>query len=321
MTARYETRDGVAIVSLDNPPVNGLGLTTRAGIVEAVDRAQKDPAVTAIVITGAGRAFSAGADIREFNTPKAAQAPTLWTMLDVIESSAKPVVAAIHSLALGGGLEMALAAHYRVVARGAQIGLPEVKIGVLPGAGGTQRLPRAVGLEIALNMIVSGAVVKSEDLAGTRLFDRILEGDLLTGAIAFARDVGARPGPHPKVRDWKIEHPNPEGFIGFARTAVAAASKNFPAPLKCVDAIEAAVKKPFKEGLQVEFEAFLALLQTPESKSLRHAFFGERAAAKIRCEPGDPAARSPFRGGHRRRYHGRRYYDEFSQRRHSRHAG
>ena len=281
MTVRYETRDGVAIVSLDNPPVNGLDLATRTGIVEAIDRAEKDPAVTAIVITGVGRAFSAGADIREFNTPKAVQAPTLWTMLEVIESSAKPVVAAIHSLALGGAVEMALAAHYRVAAPGAQVGLPEVKIGVLPGAGGTQRLPRAVGLEIALNMIVSGAVVKSEELAGTRLFDRILEGDLLTGAIAFARDVATRTGPHPKVRDWKIEHPNAEGFIGFARTAVAAVSRNFPAPLKCVDAIEAAVKKPFAEGLRVELETFLALLQTPESKALRHAFFGERAAAKI----------------------------------------
>ncbi|MDB6160225.1 MAG: 3-hydroxyacyl-CoA dehydrogenase, partial [Gammaproteobacteria bacterium] len=147
MTARYETRDGVAVITLDNPPVNGLGLATRTGIVEGIDRARGDPAVTAIVITGAGRTFSAGADIREFNTPKAVQAPTLWTMLDVIESSAKPVVAAIHSLTLGGGLEMALAAHYRVAARGAQIGLPEVKIGLVPGAGGTQRLPRAVGLE------------------------------------------------------------------------------------------------------------------------------------------------------------------------------
>ena len=281
MTARYETRDGVAIVSLDNPPVNGLGLATRTGVVEGLDRAQKDPAVTAIVITGAGRAFSAGADIREFNTPKAVQAPTLWTMLDVIESSAKPVVAAIHTLVLGGGLEMALAAHYRVAASGTQVGLPEVKLGLAPGAGGTQRLPRAVGLEIALNMIVSGTIVKSEELANTRLFDRVLEGDLLTAAIAFARDVATRSGPHPKVRDWKIEHPNPEGFIGFARTAVATAARNFPAPLKCVDLVEAAVKQPFEAGLRLELETFLALLQTPESKALRHAFFAERAAAKI----------------------------------------
>jgi 3-hydroxyacyl-CoA dehydrogenase len=281
MTARYETREGVAILSLDNPPVNGLGLATRKGIVEGIDRARQDPAVAAIVITGAGRAFSAGADIREFNTPKAAQAPTLWTMLDVIENSAKPVVAAIHSMVLGGGLEMSLAAHYRVAAPGAQVGLPEVKIGVVPGAGGTQRLPRAVGLEIALNMIVSGVTVKSEELVHTRLFDRILKGDLLSEAIAFAREVGTRPGPHPKVRDWKIEHPNAEGFLGFARAAVAAASKSFPAPLKCVDLIEAAVKNPFDEGVQLEREAFLALLQTSQSQALRHAFFGERAAAKI----------------------------------------
>jgi 3-hydroxyacyl-CoA dehydrogenase len=281
MTARYEARDGVAILSLDNPPVNGLGLATRTAVVEGIDRAQQDSAVSSIVITGAGRAFSAGADIREFNTAKAYQAPVLGTVLEVIESSAKPVVAAIHSMALGGGLELALAAHYRVSARRAQIGLPEVKLGVLPGAGGTQRLPRAVGLEIALNMIVSGAPVKSEELAGTRLFDRILEGDLLSGAIAFAREIAARTGAHPRIRDLKIEHPNAEGFIAFARTAVAAASRNYPAPLKCVDALEAAVKKPFAQGLQFEFETFLALVQTPESKALRHAFFGERAAAKI----------------------------------------
>jgi 3-hydroxyacyl-CoA dehydrogenase len=281
MTARYEARDGVAILSLDNPPVNGLGLATRTAVVEGIDRAQRDSAVSSIVITGAGRAFSAGADIREFNTAKAHQAPVLGTVLEVIESSAKPVIAAIHSVALGGGLELALAAHYRVAAPGTQIGLPEVKLGVLPGAGGTQRLPRAVGLEIALNMIVSGAVVSPEELAGTRLFDRILEGDLLSGAIAFAREIGARIGPHPRIRDLKIEHPNAEGFIAFARTAVAAASRNYPAPLKCVDALEAAVKRPFAQGLQFEFETFLALLQTPESKALRHAFFGERAAAKI----------------------------------------
>jgi 3-hydroxyacyl-CoA dehydrogenase len=281
MTARYEVRDGVAIVTLDNPPVNGLNLATRTDVVEGIDRAQQDPAVKAIVLTGAGRAFCAGADIREFNTPASTQEATLWTMLDTIERSAKPVVAAIHSMALGGGLETALAANYRVVVRGTQIGLPEVKIGLLPGAGGTQRLPRAVGLETALNMIVSGVPVKAEDLANTRLFDRILDGDLLNGAMAFARDVGSRSGPHPKVRDWKIEHPNAEGFIEFARGAVASVAKNLPAPMKCVDAVEAAVKKPFDEGLRFELDAFFTLVRTPESHALRHAFFGERAASKI----------------------------------------
>src|SRR5262249_36505757 len=149
-------------------------LATRTDVVEGIDRAQQDPAVKAIVLTGAGRAVCAGADIREFNTPASAQEAALWTMLDTIERSAEPGVAAIHSMALGGGLETALAANYRVVVRGTQIGLPEVKIGLLPGAGGTQRLPRAVGLETALNMIVSGVPLKAEDLANTRLFDRIL---------------------------------------------------------------------------------------------------------------------------------------------------
>src|SRR5262249_40594734 len=161
-----------------------------------------------------------------------------------------PVVAAIHSMALGGGLELALAAHYRVAAPGAQLGLPEVKLGLLPGAGGTQRLPRAVGLEIALNMIVSGVPLQSEQLAQTRLLDRLLDGDLLSGAIAFARDAAANAGPHPRTRDWTVEHPNAAGFIAFARAAVAAVAKNFPAPLSCVDAVEAAVSKPFTEGLR-----------------------------------------------------------------------
>ena len=281
MTARYENHDGVAVITLDNPPVNGLNWATREGVVTGIERALQDPAVVAIVLTGSGRAFCAGADIREFNTPQAARAPTLWTLLEVIESSAKPVIAAIHSMALGGGLETALAAHYRVAARGAQIGLPEVKLGLLPGAGGTQRLPRAVGLEMALNMIVSGTPMRSDELANSRLFDRIVDGDLLTQAIAFARDVATSGRPHPRVRDWHIEHANPEGFIEFARSAVAGASANFPAPLKCVDAVEVAVKKSFDEGLKFELEAFHALLETPQSKALRHAFFSERAAARI----------------------------------------
>jgi 3-hydroxyacyl-CoA dehydrogenase len=281
MTARYEVSDGVAVLTLDNPPLNGLNLATRTAIVEGIDRAQEDLKVSAIVLQGAGRSFSAGADIREFNTPAATQEPTLWRMLSIIEGSAKPVVAAIHSMALGGGLEAILAAHYRVAVRGTQIGLPEVKIGLVPGAGGTQRLPRAVGLETAANMIVSGTSVKVDDVAGTRIFDRILDGDLLEGAIAFARDVGSRSGPHPKVRDWNIDHPNPDGFIEVARNAVLAVARNYPAPLKCLAAVEAATQKPFEEGLQFERDTFYVLLQTPQSKALRHVFFGERAASKI----------------------------------------
>ncbi|KNE75515.1 Enoyl-CoA hydratase [Candidatus Burkholderia crenata] len=296
MAVDYTTCDGIAVITLNNPPVNGLGFSTRLGIVEGVERAQADTSVSAIVITGAGKAFSGGADITEFNTPKATQEPTLHTVIKVVESSTKPVVAAIHSVAMGGGLELALGAHYRVAA-GTQIALPEVKLGLLPGAGGTQRLPRAVGLETALNMIVSGAPVLSEKLAGTGLFDHMAEGDLLGEAITFAQKVGAQSGPHPKVRDRKIEHSNTEGFIQFARNGVTPLAKNFPASLKCIDAVEAGVKLGFDKGMAVERECFVALVQTPESRALRHAFFGERAASKIPDVPSSTPVRKIERVG------------------------
>ncbi|RQS65374.1 3-hydroxyacyl-CoA dehydrogenase [Burkholderia sp. Bp8963] len=291
MAVNYSTRDGVAVITLDNPPVNGLGLSTRAGILEGLDRAAQDPAVSAIVLTGAGRAFSGGADITEFNTPKALQEPTLHTVIRAVEASAKPVVAAIHSVAMGGGLELALGAHYRIAAPGAQIALPEVKLGLLPGAGGTQRLPRAVGLETALNMIVSGAPVPSEQLAKSGLFDEMAEGDLLDAAVAFAHKAGAQAGPHPRVRDREIVHENAAGFIQFARNSAQAAAPNFPAPHKCIDAIEAGVLNGFDKGLVAERDGFLALIMTPESRALRHAFFGERAASKIPDVPADTPVR------------------------------
>ncbi|MEX3855646.1 3-hydroxyacyl-CoA dehydrogenase NAD-binding domain-containing protein [Paraburkholderia sp. BR10923] len=293
MAVDYTTHDGVAVLTLNNPPVNGLGLSTRAGIVEGLDRAQNDSAIKAIVLTGAGKAFSGGADITEFNTPKATQEPTLATVIKAVEGSAKPVVAAIHSVAMGGGLELALGAHYRVAAAGAQIALPEVKLGILPGAGGTQRLPRAIGLEASLNMIVSGAPVLSEKLADSGLFDQVVANpaELSEAALAFARKVGAQAGPHPNVRERKIEHPNAAGFIQFARNSVAAIAKNFPAPHKCIDAVEAGVKDGFDKGLAFERECFIALVQTPESHALRHAFFGERAASKIPDVPSDTPVR------------------------------
>ena len=281
MSVKYETHDGIAVLTLNNPPVNGLGLSSRVGLVEALTNALDDDQVQAIVVTGGERAFSGGADIREFNTPQAGQEPTLPTVIAAFERSTKPVIAAINGMALGGGLELALGMNYRVAHASAQIGLPEVKLGILPGAGGTQRLPRAVGLEAAVNLIVSGAPAAARQLADTRLFDRVVEGDALEAAVAFAREMAASGKALPKVRDWKIEHENAEGFLGFARTAVTAASANYPAPLKCLDAIEAAVLQSFDKGIKVEREAFALLLQTPESKALRHAFFGERAASKI----------------------------------------
>jgi 3-hydroxyacyl-CoA dehydrogenase len=280
MSADYEIKGVIAVITMNNPPVNGLGHATRSGIFDGLKKALADSAVKAIVITGAGKAFSGGADIKEFNTPKTFAEPNLLTVIAAIEAADKPVVAAIHSVAMGGGLELALGCHYRVASPGAQIALPEVKLGLLPGAGGTQRLPRVIGVETALNMIVSGNPVPAEKLAGTKLFDRMIEGDLMAGAVAFAGEITER-RPLPKVRDIRIDLPDHETFFKSARKTVGAASKHFPAPLKCVDCVEAAVTMPFEEGMKVERENFLALVQTTESKALRHYFFGERAAAKI----------------------------------------
>src|SRR3954468_7665097 len=194
MTAEYKVHGDVAVITMNNPPVNGLGYATRAGITDGLSKALDDASVKAIVITGAGKAFSGGADIKEFGTPKALQEPNLLSVILALEASTKPIVAAMHSVAMGGGLELALGCHYRIAAPGTSIALPEVKLGLIPGAGGTQRLPRALGVEPALNMIVSGEPVKAEMLAqlpGQKLFDKMAGSpqSLLEEAIAFARSV------------------------------------------------------------------------------------------------------------------------------------
>ena len=290
MTAHYQLHGAVAVITLDNPPVNGLGLATRSALVDGLRRAGQDEAVKSIVITGAGKAFSGGADIKEFNSPRALAEPTLHSVIAAVENSSKPVIAAIHTVCMGGGLELALGCHYRVVSPGAQIALPEVKLGILPGAGGTQRLPRVVGLEMALNMIVSGTPVASEKLAKTKLFDELVEGDLMTGALNFAERVTAT-RPLPKVRDLKVDYPNHEAFLQFSRNTVKAMAGPFPAPLKCVDAVAASVTKKFDDGLAYERALFVDLVQTTESKALRHAFFGERAASKLPDVPADTPTR------------------------------
>ncbi|MBQ5965249.1 3-hydroxyacyl-CoA dehydrogenase NAD-binding domain-containing protein [Massilia sp. ZL223] len=294
MSADYQVHGDVAVITLNNPPVNGLGLATRTAAAEGVRRAEADEAVRAIVITGAGKAFSGGADIREFNSPKALTEPTLHSLIRVVENASKPVVAAIHSVCMGGGLELALGCNYRVALPGAQIALPEVKLGLLPGAGGTQRLPRLLGLEMALNMVVSGTPVVSEKLAGTALFDEVFPAgtDLLEAAAGFARKV-ADIRPLPKVRDRKVDYPNHEAFLQFSRNTVKAMAGPFPAPLECVEAVAASVtSKDFEEGLKFERERFLHLTQTPESKALRHSFFAERAVSKIPDVPADTPVRS-----------------------------
>ena len=285
MTAEYKVHGSVAVITMANPPVNGLGLSTRQGIVEGLGRANADAAVTSIVITGAGGAFSGGADIKEFGTDKSLQEPNLLSVIAAIENSAKPVVAAMHSVAMGGGLELALGCHYRIAAPGCSIALPEVKLGLIPGAGGTQRLPRVIGVEAALNLIVSGEPVKSEMIGavpGQKLFDKMAASaeSLAAEALAFAQSV-ADARPLPLVRNFPCKHPEGDAYFQFARNMVKGMAKNFPAPAKCVDAVEAATKKEFAESMLVEREIFINLMWTPESRALRHLFMAERAASKI----------------------------------------
>ncbi|WP_053845061.1 3-hydroxyacyl-CoA dehydrogenase NAD-binding domain-containing protein [Paracidovorax avenae] len=295
MTAEYQVHGDVAVITLANPPVNGLGHATRKGITDGLARANADAAVKAIVVTGAGGAFSGGADIKEFGTDKAMQEPNLHSVIRAVEDSAKPVVAAIHTVCMGGGLELALGCHYRIAAPGCSMALPEVKLGLLPGAGGTQRLPRVVGVEAALNMIVSGEPVKSEligGMPGQKLFDKMAASaeSLAEEAMAFARSV-ADARPLPLVRNLPARHPQGDAYFQFARNMVKGMAKNFPAPLKCVDAVEAATKRKFEDGLAYERELFVNLMWTPESRALRHLFLAERAASKIPDVPSDTPKR------------------------------
>jgi len=296
MTAQYQVHGDVAVITLNNPPVNGLGLATRQGIADCMAQANADAAVKAIVITGAGKAFSGGADIKEFGSPKALQEPNLGSVISVLENSSKPVVAALHTVAMGGGLELALGCHYRIAAPGTAIALPEVKLGLIPGAGGTQRLPRVLGVEPALNMIVSGEPVKSEMLAmlpGQKLFDKLSASaeSLAEEALAFARSV-ADVRPLPLVRNLPCKHPLGDAYFQFARNMVKGMSKNYPAPAKCVDVVEAATKKKFEDGMAYERELFINLMMTAESKALRHIFVAERAASKIPDVTADIAQRA-----------------------------
>ena len=289
MSADYNVHGDLAVISLNNPPVNGLGLATRQAIADGVEKAVADKAVKAIVLTGQGKAFSGGADIREFGSPKAIQEPNLLSVIALIENCSKPVVAAVHTVAMGGGLELALGCHYRMAAPGANIALPEVKIGLIPGAGGTQRLPRVLGVEPALNMIVSGEPIKSEMLAmlpGQKLFDRMAASpeSLMDEAMAYAREI-ADVRPLPKVRDLPCKHPQGDAYFQFARNMVKGMAKNYPAPPKCVDAVEAATKKKFNDGMAFEREIFINLMWTPECRALRHLFTAQRAASKIADVP------------------------------------
>ncbi len=284
-TVSTSRQGSVAVISFGEPPVNALGAATRRGLVDALDAAIAEREVAAIVIAGRNGLFSAGADIREFATPAMLTAPNLHNLITAVESSPKPVVAAIEGNCLGGGLELAMGCHYRVAAETARLGLPEVRLGLLPGAGGTQRLPRLIGVENALNVILGGEPVPARLFKGSALLDAVTSGEVLAAAVelAGAKATGSsRPGQAlPKARDLRVRDPGVEALLGFARTMVKAAYANFPAPLKCIDAIEAAATQRFDDGLATERQLFGELMLGPVSRALRHAFFAERAAARI----------------------------------------
>ena len=285
-------RGRVAVLTVDNPPVNALSQHVRKGLHDGIKQATADSAVQAIVIVCAGRTFIAGADITEFGKPPVE--PALHGVLDMIEGSSKPVIAAIHGTALGGGLEVTLACHYRVGVKDARFGLPEVKLGLLPGAGGTQRLPRVVGPQKALAMIVSGDPIRADEALKVGLIDEIVDGDLTVAGVAFAEKVLNEKRPLKKIRDLteKIAEAKgkPEIFSEF-RKSVARQIRGFRAPENCIKAVEASVSLPFDEGMKRERELFQELLHSPESKAQRYFFFAEREAAKIPDVPASTPAK------------------------------
>ncbi|MEA3195006.1 MAG: 3-hydroxyacyl-CoA dehydrogenase [Betaproteobacteria bacterium] len=284
---QYAVRDGVAVISMNSPPVNGLSNALRAAIVENLEKADKDPSVKAVVLIGSAKAFSGGADIREFNKPRVK--PDLPDVNDRQDAMTKPLVAAVGGFALGGGLELALACHYRVAAPKALLGLPEVKLGILPGSGGTQRLPRVVPMAEAVQMMTTGTPIPAEKAKALGLVDEVAQGDLLDSAIQFAKGKVGKP--LPRIRDRSVKLEDAKTFFAQAREQVAKASRGYPAPLEIVGCAEAAATKPFDEGRKHEREAFARLVDTTESKSLRHAFFAERQTSKIPDVPEDTPVR------------------------------
>ena len=279
-----ERLDGVALLTLNNPPVNGLSFAMRAALGDCVMEALADESITAIVVAGAGRMFCGGADIREFGHPPPPGAASLPAVLDELEASRKPVVAAIHGVAAGGGLEVALACHVRIVAPGTRLGLPEVTLGIVPGAGGTQRLPRLIGVEAALDVIVGGKLLPAERALALGIADELAEGEVLDAAIARARQLASDGAPlrRASALDERVAEAraHPEVFDAF-RKKMAKRARGFDAPYACVECVEAAVALPFAAGMARERQIFERLVISDQSAAQRHAFFAEREATKI----------------------------------------
>jgi len=289
------TQDGVAVITINNPPVNALSPGVPEGLVAALDAAEKDGSARAIVIIGGGRTFIAGADIKELELAASGRGsgpPKFHDILARIEDSSKPVIMAIHGTALGGGNEVAMAGHYRVAVPDAQIGQPEVNLGIIPGAEGTQRLPRLVGVAAAVDLCVSGKPIRAPEALKLGLIDRVIEGDLLTGAAAFAREIADQGGALRKTRELsdKLGSEFVDASIFAAgRDQARKTRRNMIAPLKAVDAIEAAVNLPFDEGCQKEREIFEECIASDQARALIHAFFAERAVSKIPDIPKETA--------------------------------
>jgi 3-hydroxyacyl-CoA dehydrogenase len=282
----------VAVITVNNPPVNALSPGVPEGISEALDRIAEDDSVKAVVLIGGGRTFVAGADIKEFGkmTSGKPRGAGLLPLLLKIEDSSKPVIVAIHGTAFGGGLELAMSGHYRVAVSSAEVGQPEVKLGIIPGAAGTQRLPRLAGVIKALEMCTTGNPIKAEEALKFGIVDRIIEGDLLAGAIAFAREVAGKPAPKTRDRNGKLGNAADNAPIfSAARETVAKKQRGLLAPVAAIEAIEIATKMPFQEGCQAEQKLFIECLFSEQSKSLIHVFFSEREVSKIPDIPKETA--------------------------------
>ena len=284
----YRLEGDIGVIGVDYPPVNALGQGVREGLVNCLRQGLEDDQAKALVVIGEGRTFPAGADIREFGKPPAG--PALPDVISEYESSDKLVIAAIHGTALGGGLEVALGCDYRVALESAKVGLPEVKLGLLPGAGGTQRLPRLVGAKAALDMIVGGNPVKAKDAFKVGIVDEVVGGDLLEGALAYARKLVADNAPLRKIRDLDVKKEEADLFTNYEKS-IARKQRGFKAPFHCIKAVQAAVELPFDEGMKRERELFAELLVSPESRAQRHVFFAEREVAKVPGLPKDTAKR------------------------------
>jgi 3-hydroxyacyl-CoA dehydrogenase len=279
---KYTARDGVGVVTIDNPPVNAVGPGIPEEIAGALDQAAADPAVRAVVLIGAGRTFIAGADITRIGKPGGA--PNIQPLLAKCENLPKPLVVAIHGTALGGGLEIAMACHYRVAVRDAQVGQPEVNLGIIPGAEGTQRLPRLAGVARAIDMCVAGAPIKAPEALAAGIVDHLIEGDLLSGAMEFALARADEGGPWPKTseRNYKLGSPEANApLFAAGRAQAAKIRRNQTAPLKALEALEAATTLPFAEGCRLERTLFRECVEGSQSQAMIHAFLAEREVSKV----------------------------------------